>query len=58
VFDAHSRRRPRPLLDTGMLRMIAPSALDASSLGATQGMRIEAPNTPLSPATSGDTAMT
>ena len=44
MFDAHSRRQPRPLLDTGMLRMIAPSALDASSLGVTPGMRIEAPN--------------
>ena len=35
VFDAHSRRQPRPLLDTGMLRMIAPSDLSASSLGVT-----------------------
>ena len=44
VFDSHSRRQPRPLLDTGMLRMISPSELDASSLGVTPGMRIEAPN--------------
>ena len=44
VFDAHSRRQPRPLLDTGMLRMIAPSELNASSLGVTPGVRIEAPN--------------
>ncbi len=44
VFDAHSRRQPRPLLDAGMLKMIPPSALDASSLGVTPGVRIEAPN--------------
>ena len=44
VLDLHSRRQPRPLLDTGMLRMISPSELDASSLGVTPGMRIEVPN--------------
>jgi hypothetical protein len=44
VFDAHSRRQPRPLLDTAMLKMIAPSELNASSLGVTPSVRIEAPN--------------
>jgi hypothetical protein len=44
VFDAHSRRQPRPPLDTGVLRMIAPSELTLSTLGATPGVRIEAPN--------------
>jgi hypothetical protein len=44
VFDAHSRRLPRPLLDAGMLRMIAPSELTASAVGVTPGVRIESPN--------------
>jgi hypothetical protein len=44
VFDAHSRRQPQPLLDSGMLRMIAPSELNVSSLGVTPGVQIEAPN--------------
>jgi hypothetical protein len=44
VFDAHARRMPQPLLDTTLLRMIAPGDLDAASLGATPSVRILAPN--------------
>jgi hypothetical protein len=43
VFDAHSRRLLQPLLDTGMFRMIAPGALNTSSLGVTPRVRVEAP---------------
>jgi hypothetical protein len=35
VFDAHSRRLPQPLLDAGMLRLIAPGELTGASLGVT-----------------------
>jgi hypothetical protein len=43
VFDAHSRRLMQPLLDTGIFRMIAPGALNTSSLGVTPRVRLEAP---------------
>jgi hypothetical protein len=44
VFDAHSRRQPQPLLDTGVVRMIAPDELSLSSLGVTPPVRVEAPD--------------
>ncbi len=44
VFDAHSRRLPQPLLDAGMLRLIAPGELTGASLGVTPRVRLEAPN--------------
>jgi hypothetical protein len=44
VFDAHSRRQPQPLLDTSMLRMIAPGALNSATLGVMPRVGIEAPN--------------
>ena len=43
VFDLHSRRLPQPLLDAGMVRMIAPGELNVSSLGVTPRVRVEAP---------------
>ncbi len=43
VFDAHSRRLPQPLLDTGTMRMVPPGELNASSLGVTPPVRIESP---------------
>jgi hypothetical protein len=44
VFDAHSRRQPQPLLDAGLLRMVAPGALTASVLGVAPLVRVEAPD--------------
>jgi hypothetical protein len=43
VFDLHSRRLPQPLLDAGMVRMIAPGELNVLSLGVTPRVRVEAP---------------
>jgi len=43
VFDIHSRRLPQPLLDAGMVRMIAHGELNVSSLGLTPRVRVEAP---------------
>jgi hypothetical protein len=43
VFDRHSRREPRPLLDAGLLRMIPPADLTAASLGVAPRFAITAP---------------
>jgi hypothetical protein len=44
VFDAHGRRQSPPLMDAGMLRMIAPGELTVSSLGVPPRLRVEAPD--------------
>lgn len=42
VFDAHSRRLARPLLDMAMLHVVAPGDLRASSLGITPMVHADA----------------
>ena len=44
LFDEHGRRQPQPLLDPGVLHIIAPGELTAASLGVAPLVRIEAPN--------------
>ena len=42
VFDSHGRRQPQPMLDPGVVRRIAPDALDTASLGVSPSVTLEA----------------